>query len=736
MMPYLLDDVCFLPVPARQQFCSLKNYVDPVDQIQIFCSLALNRKLDHLHNLPIIALDTMMANEKTFYTCRAVRRLLLGAVSVPCCYTGQRMNMLVHDKPYSGPGLIIYDTSYCISRCITTDCYVNGILSLEESDPIIDSNHENRMVYIPTLVNSQISWPFMFRLVSRYINMQQLDECLHFFLKCLPSTLQHICMYNYSFLTLHLRQPSVQKFPLAKQEFLEQSRMFSIITFLDSWPSNDCIVKLKHKIYENMQSFPEKLQYLFSLATTQPIAIRGSNILAYVEAISFLFPALSIKHLKKEPENAHNIIVVLERPHSKQWVQIPGTNGIMRIALCMANAENVICDRPLQKRSVSIKPVSMARGLVACFEKMVYAPRDVPFFEQLDLCHFQGIPTPEPILKTSFHPIAHISINNFKVNVFNTNMVINTTIKCGKRSTIYQNIINIPKLINNFVIKKFSVKEPSFTVSIFYSSDFSIKAAINVNISGDILNFLFAMNTIKCFLPIEVIYPASISNWNSTLDLHGLENQNLVRNGRRDVFWTTNFPSVVSSKKGFNVSWFKAATATISRLSGERLVQQVKHETALIVGHKEARINFIKNRTFAILESRTGYQVQAIHKRFLECLYECCSWYRLNTMSIFHLSQYGFFDFSKKMIAHSKNKHECALVGYKKCSSIPKLLVNNKKIRIDECGRNANFISYINKTNHEMFSTKQKILRHIIKRARLKRKHFSTLRHLRTWKTF
>ncbi|AAO12328.1 hypothetical protein KM546_gp21 [Porcine lymphotropic herpesvirus 3] len=730
----ILEDVCLLPVMSSQMVSGLNKSVDSENQIQIFCGLALNKKLEHIHHSPIIALDRMMAHEKTFYTCRAVRRLLLGAVSVPCCYAGQMKNRTIHGPPYSGPGLIIYDTSYHISQFISTNCYINGFLSLEETDCIIDSNHENRMLYIPTLCNTQISWSFMFRLVARYINMRQLDECVNLFLAGLSKDIQHRCMFNYSFLTLHLRQPSTQRLPLAKTAYMAECRLFAILTFLNSWPTNSCIVDLKEIINKNIQNFPETLQYLFSQTLTQPVTLLEDHILNYVEGISFLFPSCYIKHFKKEPDTKNPTIIIIRKTHVKQWIQFHNSANIMRIALCMADAKNVVRDKPLKSAS-HVHSTTTARALVACFEKMQYAPRDGPLFEGLQLNYFQGTYVPESHLKSAFHPMSHISVNSFKVNVFNTNMVINTTIKCQPYASVYKNIINIPKLINNFVIKKYSVKEPAFTISIFYSSDFSIKAAINVNISGDVLNFLFAMNTIKCFLPIKIIYPASISNWNSTLDLHGLENQHLVRNGRKDVFWTTNFPSVVSTKKGFNVSWFKAATATISRLYGEKLVQQVKHETGLIVGHKDARINFMKNRTFTTLESRTGYQVQAIHKRFLECLYECCSWNRLNIMTLLHLSQHGLFDFSKKMIAHSKNKHECALVGYKTCNSIPKILINNKKIRVDECGRNANFLSYINKTNPGMLYTKQKILRHIIKRSCLKKKHFSTLKPLWKWKT-
>ncbi|EFE48796.1 hypothetical protein NEIELOOT_02446, partial [Neisseria elongata subsp. glycolytica ATCC 29315] len=77
----------------------------------------------------------------------------------------------------------------------------------------------------------------------------------------------------------------------------------------------------------------------------------------------------------------------------------------------------------------------------------------------------------------------------------------------------------------------------------------------------------------------------------------GWENQSIVRAGRQDVFWTTNFPSVVSTKRGYNISWFKAATATVSKIHGPALVKQVTSEAFQILKHPQADINYLKKHS-------------------------------------------------------------------------------------------------------------------------------------------
>lgn len=261
---------------------------------------------------------------------------------------------------------------------------------------------------------------------------------------------------------------------------------------------------------------------------------------------------------------------------------------------------------------------------------------------------------PPPPLDSSFQASRLVPVGpGFRLLVFNTNRVINTKLVCSE-PLVKMRVCNVPRLINNFVARKYVVKETAFTVSLFFTDGVGANLAINVNISGTYLSFLLAMTSLRCFLPVEAIYPAAVSNWNSTLDLHGLENQSLVRENRSGVFWTTNFPSVVSCRDGLNVSWFKAATATISRVHGQTLEQHLIREITPIVTHREAKISRIKNRLFTLLELRNRSQIQVLHKRFLEGLLDCASLLRLDPSCINRIASEGLFDFSKRSIAHSK----------------------------------------------------------------------------------
>ncbi|AIA62061.1 orf24 [Alcelaphine gammaherpesvirus 2] len=736
-MMTVLDECCYLPVLSVQQLPEPSDEGCLEDQLEIFSILALNKKLTRAE-CHLAHIDALMGPEQTFYTCRAVRRLLLGLVHVPCVSVAPMPGevRLPRGSPFCGKGLVFNGNQYYTTDQLNTDMFVPGIRSTEETDPPLDKNFTWRMIYFPKLVSTRVSWTCMFQIISRYVNMYELDECVSLFCNSLHPHLRQTCTYNYSLLTYHLKNPSLQRWPQSSRVVGKTSEEFALVNFLLHWPSSSCLTELRTKVLKGVKFFPRTLQYLSALPVSKGVTVQTLGILKYVERIGLLFPQWAPTVLKRTPKKFLCVIAVLNtRTNSSIWLQFPESGSMLRIALCMAVAKHVRREREILSQSK--QPLSVARALVANFQKMQYAPRDFP----TSLSSLEIAPTtpirdqPANDIKDSFNAITHISINGFKVNVFNTNMVINTNITCLQTPCCYSQIVNVPKLVNNFVIKKYSVKEPAFTASIFYSEDFNLKAAINVNISGDIINFLLAMNTLKCFLPVTDIFPASMANWNSTFDIHGLENQHLVRSGRRDVFWTTNFPSVVSSSEGYNVSWFKAATATVSKIHGDSLTKQVQGEIKRLISHRNARISFCKNRLFATLENRNCAQIQAAHKRFLECLYESCSWFRVNTDAVIKLAQCGAFDFSKRIIAHSKSRHECALCGYKVCNSIPKVIINHKKTRLDDCGRNANFISYLQRGAPHMINTKARLFRHICRRASLRSYHFIGCGKAKEWST-
>ncbi|AMA67381.1 protein UL87 [Vespertilionid gammaherpesvirus 1] len=705
-----MDFKDFLLLPARNTGPprSLKTKLQKDEhvgfQIDIFSCLALNKTLGGL-TANLDNLDLEMNPEAVFYTCRAIRRMLLGVHWYPVVVQQQARVSTVQGEPYTGEGLIINSDGLHLCRQIETQNYIQTVYSMEVTDNmLIQWNSEARVVYCPSLTHTLINPQIMFRIISRYISMSQMESCYMAFDQTLKNkSLKKICKQNYFLLIEHLLYPTLTYMPKLSnmsQDSQLQFYQFNARSFLDDWFQSPSLFLLKTKIISNMYLYPHILTWLCRLPKCSEIPVLLSELVANQKLASASIPNLKVILCKKNPGNKP-MKVLVSTADLQQWLVYPPELPIYRVVMCMTVAEGFLRNLSnLTDLNTTHQPRPPLPEIVASmFRRGMYAPRETKKTQTINFRHvFQQTcsqPTGPDSLFNDFSPMEHLSVNDFKINIFNTNMVINTKITCVGNSNKYNTILDIPRLTNNFVVKKYSVKEPSFTVSVFYSDDSCSHTAININISGDLMTFLFAMCSLKCFLPIQTILPISIANWNSTLDLQGLENQNIVRSGRTDVFWTTNFPSAVSTKKGYNVSWFKAATATVSKIHGDALVSQIHNETTQILNNTSAKINLNKNLIFTTLENRNRAQIQTMHKRFLECLYECTAHKKLNVNTLKKLAYRGYFDFSKKIISHTKNKHECAVLGYKKCNLIPKVLCNRRKIRLDELGRNANFMTFV-----------------------------------------
>ncbi len=172
----------------------------------------------------------------------------------------------------------------------------------------------------------------------------------------------------------------------------------------------------------------------------------------------------------------------------------------------------------------------------------------------------------------------------------------------------------------------------------------------------------------------------------------------------------------------------------VAAVSGESVLKGVSTYTTAKGGEP---VGGIKNRLFTLLELRNRSQIQVLHKRFLEGLLDCASLLRLDPSCINRIASEGLFDFSKRSIAHSKNRHECALLGHRHSANVTKLVVNERKTRLDILGRNANFLTrckhQVNLRQSPIFLT---LLRHIrrrlgLGRASVKREITLLLAHLK-----
>nr|UTK45384.1 protein UL87 [Equid gammaherpesvirus 5] len=773
----IFQDAVLLPVydvtPAtrRVQSWSLDLREKLSLQIDIFSCLALNRSLGGV-TANLDALDAALEAEPIFYTCRALRRLLLGscwypvkaAAAVGGDEAAARINALPGEA-YEGAGLIITSDGMFINKHISTHFYLHTVYSLETTDnACAEWRCPARAVFCHSLSLTPINPRLMFRIICRYLSINQFEECFGSFLDSVDvndHATRATCTRNYFELLGHLRFPPSPPLhaPPASARSTYELYAHSVRAFVADWPDLEALAPLRARVTENLRAFPRALAALCAIPYGREISLGesvggGATTTTHAAGfhenqalLSMALPEIKVGVYKKDP-GARPGKVVAREGETERWYVYPPRASVYRVTACLAamrgfshvttggrwreqeregrraahggaQTTTTATAAATAAAAAGVKAPCLTYTLVSLMNRGKYAPRETRYTMSLprpvrEAALFDSGAKRRP-LADSFAPVSSLSVHGFGVNVFNTNMVINTKIACDAAGPRYRAIMDIPRLTNNFVIRKYSVKEPSFTVSVFYSDATGTGGgtAININISGDFLSFLFAMGNLKCFTPVLTVFPISIANWNSTLDLQGLENQQLVRRGRSDVFWTTNFPSAVSSKRGFNVSWFKAATATISKVHGQRLVTQVYNETAPILTNPRARLNMVKNAIFSTVETRNAAQVQTIHKRFLECLYECASFAKLDVGAILRLCKRGYFDFSKRIVSHTKNKHECAVLGYKKCNLIPKILCEKKKARLDELGRNANFMTFLSSVALRNPKLKNRMQRHL-----------------------
>ncbi|AGY30707.1 ORF24 [Retroperitoneal fibromatosis-associated herpesvirus] len=697
----------------------------PEKQLQIFCALATN--FCPPSPLTLTDLDNHMRTEPTFFACRAVRRLLLGERLHP--FIHQQSSVAGKPGPhYKGPGLIMSGDDGFVCGMITTNMYLPAVASWELTDHSAQSLTERsiRSVFCGAMLSGTVCYPTMFKLICRYLEFWDFEQCVQSFVAVLPSYLHSACQKHYFALVELLTHLSFSLLPQPQPESHFNFLKFNIASFTYTWGYHRELAELRLIIARNIEKYPNVLKNLSKQNKHQEINVSSPRLLEYQASLNQLVPRLQVKILRKDPGSKSHKVVV-NTTEGQYYLVYPTSPAIYRLGMCMSVADALSHSHEnLYPGANFLASNERPRLLAAMLERIRYAPKDRRSHMQGNIGPFATVTQPcapsmgqAVMTEDMFEPTKHLSLENFKTTIFNTNMVINTKISCDPEARLQPTILNVPRLTNNFVIRKYSVKEPSFTISVFFSETLCQLTAININISGDLLHFFFAMGTLKCFLPISHIFPVSVANWNSTLDLHGLENQAIVRAGRRDVFWTTNFPSVVSSKEGLNVSWFKAATATVSKVYGKPLIDQLRGELLPIVTNPSARIDITKNRIFSLLEARNRSQIQTLHKRFLECLVECCSFLRLDVSCIRRAVSSGLFDFSKKIISHTKSKHECALLGYKKCNLVPKIYSKNKKSRLDELGRNANFACFVETTGHNCASLKPLIVRHAFRRRGL-----------------
>ncbi|AAM00726.1 protein UL87 [Panine betaherpesvirus 2] len=303
-----------------------------------------------------------------------------------------------------------------------------------------------------------------------------------------------------------------------------------------------------------------------------------------------------------------------------------------------------------------------------------------------------------------FAEVTGVSLDRIAVNAFNTNRVINMKAALSASSASCAGCCRLNRLPKNmthsFVMYKHTFKEPACTVSTFVSNDAVYLNSLNVNIRGSYLEFLYSLGVYRLHVNIDHFFlPAVVCNSNSSLDVHGLEDQAVIRSERSRVYWTTNFPCMISHTNNVNVGWFKAATAIVPRVSGSDLEAILLKELSCIKNMRDVCIDYGLHRVFTQLELRNSYQIPFLSKQLILFIRVCLL--KLHGREkrlyldrlVFEAAQRGLFDYSKNLTAHTKIKHTCALIGSRLANNVPKILARNKKVKLDHLGRNANLLT-------------------------------------------
>ena len=320
-----------------------------------------------------------------------------------------------------------------------------------------------------------------------------------------------------------------------------------------------------------------------------------------------------------------------------------------------------------------------------------------------------------------FAEVTGVSLDRIAVNAFNTNRVIN--MKAALSSIAASGLgVRAPRLPKNmthsFVMYKHTFKEPACTVSTFVSNDAVYINSLNVNIRGSYPEFLYSLGVYRLHVNIDHFFlPAVVCNSNSSLDVHGLEDQAVIRSERSKVYWTTNFPCMISHTNNVNVGWFKAATAIVPRVSGADLEAILLKELSCIKNMRDVCIDYGLHRVFTQLELRNSYQIPFLAKQLVLFLRACLlklhgreKRLQLDRL-VFEAAQRGLFDYSKNLTAHTKIKHTCALIGSRLANNVPKILARNKKVKLDHLGRNANVLTVCRHVEaHKLPRTRLKVL--------------------------
>ncbi|AGT99250.1 component of prereplication complexes [Suid betaherpesvirus 2] len=637
----------------------------------------------------------------------ALCRLLLGPVSVPCYCEEWDVNDYMTKRAYSCTGPVIYvysDHCKCMrmdrslkytlmSNYVTTHVF-RGLLSLRDWNYSIPSIFCNCMTgtedrYIATIYPSNKSiyleyYPYFLCFLSRFISVVEIEECMNDLIIRLGSKLSSRIIIHFKLLFGFKHRPRVINIDrMLWDNFycLEiQKLWFSV------WKHNSVTRGFFNTIFERVET---NRNYVLSILRLP------ANHIAILEHFS---PQLFKKHMLYF--NIHVTFKKYKKEH------IPNSIQYKKNIMCFTekdvlwkNLFLVFYLYPIPK----MKRCGKSDTSVNHYLKVIGRLSINKFRQGTNVFPFRGARAPSgndegTVGGDEFSEMTTVNSGRFVVNSFVTNRVINL------KATLFRDVSYLPEvprtMTHSFVMYKHTFKEPACTFSTFVSNNELFYNSLNINIRGPYIDFLYALCVYRLHVNIEDFFlPALVCNSNNSMDIHGIEDHNMLREERNRVYWITNFPCMISTSDRVNIGWFKSGTAIIPRVCGEKLKKVISEELRFINDIPNLYLDADLQLLLTNLEKRNRFQIPFLSKQFVLFL-------RLLLIIRFgdkglvhnlmcHLIDRGFFDYGRNIVAHTKLKYVCALIGTRAANNVPKILLGNKKIKLDHLGRNANVLTVL-----------------------------------------
>ncbi|APZ76289.1 hypothetical protein MRV_0078 [Murid herpesvirus 3] len=696
-----MEDNCIRSIPVFLEECDLTHEISRDEDFRISQNVSINYdKIDDIIHCLFWAPCSPSMTEKDRAKL-TLCRLLLGPATIPCSCEEWDVTDYLHECGYNctGPILFLYKNNckcrvngttfgYSLLKNYCGSHVIRGLLSLYEWNVNIPNllcqckiKHMDR--YAATVLPKSKSiyltyYPYFLCFLTKYLSVLEIEECMNNLIIYLGQNISQRVIIHYRLLFGFKKKISPDLVDVSiwdKFYTLEIQKMW-----LNVYKHNNITKDFFNSIFSKLQANKTEVIQIFKLPASKSPHINRLCISLFKKQLLYFNIKLNLKKNKKDHhansftygknvyifDPAHimwrNLFLVyygykmvrynpnIEDINKKQYIK-----SIARLSLRRFRSDNVFFK--IYKKDVDKDSVSNPGGI-------------------------------------HFSEIMSVNYNDITLHAFNTNRVLNCKAALfNDNKTLY----TMPKnMTHSFVMYKLTFKEPSCTISTFVSNDNIDTTSLNINVRGSYCDMIYTLLVYRLHVNVKDFFlPVHVCNSNSSMDMHGLENQESIRNRDKRIFWVTNFPCMLSNSATINVGWFKAGTANIPKVSGRELYNVILNELKYITEIPDLIFDKELHNILTIIEKRNVHQIPFLTKQFLIFLrlsmcIKCKASQATIDRYIKGLVNKGIFDYNKNSISNTKIKHACALVGTRLSNNVPKIMSKHKKLKLDHLGRNAN----------------------------------------------